>query len=761
MKPYIAVIKDSFREALASRVLWILLALIGVFLAALAPFGWKESFAHQISPDDIRRTDEFIERLDRSPLLETNAAVRHVRSLLDDDLFEEQSSNRDRFFQRLRLANELTDAMESDEFFNDKAWADVELEPDTAILRDLGEKRSDEQNLRLNRLALQTLFGRYIRPVRDDTVAFQYAGYDVGLPAVPKKMAQEGVEATLKAAVQLFAGSLGVFVAVLVTASIIPNTFDAGSVYLLLSKPISRPLLYLAKFIGGCSFVMINASILVIGVWLLAGMRLGHWNHRLLYCIPVFLFLFAVYYSVSGFAGLVWRNTIVCIGITALFWAMCFFLGVGKGFVDLLAHEPNRVAMVSSTPDGIFTVANSGAIRMWNEETSSWDDIVERRFMGPAGPMNMRGRSIPPAYDFANQRTILFRDRDQLCVFTKETRQAEVYESMPSSIDATLLEPDGRLLAVGNEIYRIEDELVQHSRVEQPQIFGFKLPKLPKSQTNYELVSIYRSGEEQDTTKRLELLPIDFKEVQVALNQKHAALVILQKDVLSICEKREEGFVETRKTTVNLKDQQTLLGTAGDHIVLALEDGSIRLMGYSDLEEIESFQPFGANAPRYVHTSNDGRYAAVLFHSQEVWLYDLGQSSDLSAELRHQKGISGIGFADSLGTSTFMAVDRIHRVTEYDLSNVRVVSTNSASGSVLEKISWYVLDPLVRICPQPSSLGNTIEYLVSGKKSAEVSEGSLNQAQIKFDPWAPVWSSAAFMLVILAASCIYIYRQDY
>ena len=32
MRPYLAIIKDSFREALASRVLWVLTGLIGVVL---------------------------------------------------------------------------------------------------------------------------------------------------------------------------------------------------------------------------------------------------------------------------------------------------------------------------------------------------------------------------------------------------------------------------------------------------------------------------------------------------------------------------------------------------------------------------------------------------------------------------------------------------------------------------------------------------------------------------------------------------------
>src|SRR5262249_53822453 len=53
MRPYLAVLKDSFREALASRVLWILIFVTTVVLALLAPLGFKEQPLSQspLSPE--------------------------------------------------------------------------------------------------------------------------------------------------------------------------------------------------------------------------------------------------------------------------------------------------------------------------------------------------------------------------------------------------------------------------------------------------------------------------------------------------------------------------------------------------------------------------------------------------------------------------------------------------------------------------------------------------------------------------------------
>ena len=53
MRPYLAIIKDSFREALASRVLWILLILITFGLAALAPLGFRSEKTTEFRQGDF------------------------------------------------------------------------------------------------------------------------------------------------------------------------------------------------------------------------------------------------------------------------------------------------------------------------------------------------------------------------------------------------------------------------------------------------------------------------------------------------------------------------------------------------------------------------------------------------------------------------------------------------------------------------------------------------------------------------------------
>ena len=101
-------------------------------------------------------------------------------------------------------------------------------------------------------------------------------------------------------------------------------------------------MLFLAKFVGGCAFIAINAAYFIGGLWLILGVRLGLWNERLLLAIPLYLFLFAIYYGVSSLAGIVWRNAIVSVVMAVVFWLVCFMLGTATGLVEQLSLNPRR-----------------------------------------------------------------------------------------------------------------------------------------------------------------------------------------------------------------------------------------------------------------------------------------------------------------------------------------------------------------------------------------------------------------------------------
>src|SRR5262245_61664072 len=85
MRPYLAVLKDSLREALVSRVLWVTTGLIGLLLLALAPIGYKLNLTGEITWGEIADGPGLAGRLHRDSLSDQPSPGRRIWSLLDDD----------------------------------------------------------------------------------------------------------------------------------------------------------------------------------------------------------------------------------------------------------------------------------------------------------------------------------------------------------------------------------------------------------------------------------------------------------------------------------------------------------------------------------------------------------------------------------------------------------------------------------------------------------------------------------------------------
>ncbi len=66
MRPYLAVIYDSFLEAFKSRILWVLLLGWTALLAALSPFGWIEGTDFQFRNESITNRDGLLRDLGKA-----------------------------------------------------------------------------------------------------------------------------------------------------------------------------------------------------------------------------------------------------------------------------------------------------------------------------------------------------------------------------------------------------------------------------------------------------------------------------------------------------------------------------------------------------------------------------------------------------------------------------------------------------------------------------------------------------------------------
>jgi ABC-type transport system involved in multi-copper enzyme maturation permease subunit len=138
---------------------------------------------------------------------------------------------------------------------------------------------------------------------------------------------------------------VALLVSVIITAFFIPNMLRKGTVDLLLVKPIRRWALLVYKYIGGLTFIFLNTTVAIIGIWLALGLRSGIWANRFLLMIFILTFFFAILYAVSTLFAVLTRSTIVAILMTCGAWFAFFLVGTLYILFDQRAHQEEAMRL--------------------------------------------------------------------------------------------------------------------------------------------------------------------------------------------------------------------------------------------------------------------------------------------------------------------------------------------------------------------------------------------------------------------------------
>ncbi len=148
-----------------------------------------------------------------------------------------------------------------------------------------------------------------------------------------------------------FLFGVGLFLSIFATANLVPVMLEKGYVDLLLSKPLSRPALFLGRYLGALSVVVLNLAYLVGGVYLLLGFKTGVWKPGL----PAAGVLIALTYAVLlGFMMLVgvWtRSSSITIMLTYALFPLSGFLAIRDQLTVMLTSRLT-VALI----DGLYHI---------------------------------------------------------------------------------------------------------------------------------------------------------------------------------------------------------------------------------------------------------------------------------------------------------------------------------------------------------------------------------------------------------------------
>jgi len=131
-----------------------------------------------------------------------------------------------------------------------------------------------------------------------------------------------------------------VFLAVMGTAGVIPTMLEKGRADYYLSKPISRTVLFLNKFVG--VLIVYGLTIILCGVIVYLSLCLVHgiFNIHIVYLFIFSLLSFIIWYSITAFAGVVFNSSAIAIMSAFIIWILQKVLGTREWIKALVDSQP-------------------------------------------------------------------------------------------------------------------------------------------------------------------------------------------------------------------------------------------------------------------------------------------------------------------------------------------------------------------------------------------------------------------------------------
>ena len=811
MRPYLAIIKDSFRAAMASRVLYVLLLLITLLLVVLAPLHLNESLDWRLASDvNVHKPGALVRKIVQDK--ESSLVVIRVWSMLPASLQKEMTSmveqaeseqaNNNAAQQQQagiknliiqeRLIEQLNEIISDPDFYHPEDWQDQALRIEAKELVDSGVGSLTEiRSKRLNRLLLAQTFRGLIDTGNSSALTIKYAIWDFPVPITMthQQFAQMLTSSTpwmsLPWYFEKLVLSVGLLIAIIVTANMIPDMFEPGSLNLLLSKPISRWGLFTSKFFGGCVFIGLCACYLFLGLWLWMGLAMGVWDRAMLLSIPLYVLVFAIYFSVSAVVGLIWRSPIVSVILTLMFWAFCF--GIGSTFAPFERKMTNsEFNSLLAVNERVYAADVIHRLKVWDDKEQQWEQSLESS-MGEEVELQFEVNSymftmkefpampgirnfLPPVFDQKNSlilsssydlgKSLSSGKKPLYAGRVVDQKDPQFVEVGKLPVDAVAMFETSQGVVVASStglFYRLDQDALD-------QLLPSDGSGVAASQVN---AKKNRKKKPSGSGRNL-FKPIGPKNLLSIRSAGHVdycverdQFAVYRRGKLKIFKFDGQQYVQHAVLDLDLSFDTGMtcrLAYQGDTILLAMGNGKVITIDAETVLEKNEYQPENRSAIELVAGSSSGRYFGVLYRNGNLWLLD--------AESEERMQIAGIGGQGEVCTFSFQddylwVCANTDRATKYDLSGNKVMARHAPSGGRLEFFYRYLLRPFYRICPKPGEFYKVVSHLSSAGDSEANESLDWNKAAESSDPWSPLWSGLLFMFGMLLLGCVVFQFRDY
>lgn len=144
------------------------------------------------------------------------------------------------------------------------------------------------------------------------------------------------------AGIATFLYTWGMFLSVFASAGLIPSVLEPGRIELLLSKPVSRMHILLGRYLGNILVISSNVVFLVLGVWIILGIKSHIWSPSFLISVATTIFIFAVMLTVVVFVGVLFESAALATMISIALMVISALLAQKDTMMRLLSSEWSR-----------------------------------------------------------------------------------------------------------------------------------------------------------------------------------------------------------------------------------------------------------------------------------------------------------------------------------------------------------------------------------------------------------------------------------
>jgi ABC-type transport system involved in multi-copper enzyme maturation permease subunit len=176
----------------------------------------------------------------------------------------------------------------------------------------------------------------------------------------------------------------GMALAVFASAGLVSAVFEPGRIELLLSKPVSRTHLLLGRYAGNVLVVSANILYLVLGSWIIFGVKTGVWGAGFLLSSLCTIFIFSVLLAVIVLIGVLLDSSAVAIMVTFAIMIVTPILAQKATLERLLSAEWSRdvLRVLYYALPKIWEVRGITQNLIMNKPVESWMPIWSTAIFG-------------------------------------------------------------------------------------------------------------------------------------------------------------------------------------------------------------------------------------------------------------------------------------------------------------------------------------------------------------------------------------------